>query len=149
MCSKAGQQNLPGRESFSRCAKAVLCLGPGPHEGHDTSVGLRLELVPEADPCSLEVGRELPVRLLFDGKPLAGVLLEAHQEQRGHALSSARTDAEGRARILLTESGRWLVAGVHMLPAEPGAGADWESLWASLTFAVAPPKPSLAGAPDA
>jgi hypothetical protein len=39
----------------------------------------------------------------------------------------------------------WLVKAVHMVPAPAGSGADWESIWASLTFkasridAAAPP----------
>jgi uncharacterized GH25 family protein len=44
---------------------------------------------------------------------------------------SARTDAEGRVRFRLPQGGMWLVKSVHMIP---GAKADWESYWASLTF---------------
>jgi hypothetical protein len=34
----------------------------------------------------------------------------------------------------LSKSGAWLVKAVHMVPARADAGADWESVWASLTF---------------
>ena len=47
---------------------------------------------------------------------------------------TARTDAQGRARLRLDRPGVWLVKAVHMIPAPAGAGADWESFWASLTF---------------
>lgn len=35
--------------------------------------GLKLEIVPLLDPLTLKVGDKLPVRVLLDGKPLAGV----------------------------------------------------------------------------
>ncbi len=67
----------------------------------------------------------------------------------------ARTDAEGRVSLPLTCPGTWLVTAVHMVPAPPGTQADvapavsdaapapttadWESLWASLSFEVLAP----------
>ncbi len=47
---------------------------------------------------------------------------------------SARSDRSGRALFALTAGGVWLVKAVHMVPAPAGSGADWESLWASLTL---------------
>ena len=35
-----------------------------------------------------------------------------------------------------TRAGVWLVKAVHMAPAPAESGAEWESLWASLTFEV-------------
>jgi hypothetical protein len=49
---------------------------------------------------------------------------------------AARTDAQGRVRLPLGGSGVWLVKAVHMIAAPAGSGADWESFWASLTFAL-------------
>jgi hypothetical protein len=49
---------------------------------------------------------------------------------------TARTDGRGRATLKLDRPGFWLVKAVHMIPAPADAGADWESFWASLTFAV-------------
>jgi len=36
----------------------------------------------------------------------------------------------------LPRPGVWLVKVVHMVPAPKDTGADWESLWASLTFEI-------------
>jgi uncharacterized GH25 family protein len=47
---------------------------------------------------------------------------------------SARTDKAGRVSLALPRGGVWLVKAVHMVPAPADSGADWESLWASLTF---------------
>ena len=48
---------------------------------------------------------------------------------------SARTGS-GRVRLRLPSHGRWLIKAVHMVPAGDAAQADWQSLWASLTFEI-------------
>lgn len=132
-----GQSAAPGKEVFSRCAKSLLAVGGGAGAGYDQVLGQRLELVPEANPYSLAGGGELPVRLLYQGKPLAGALVVALQKDRPEARVSARSDAKGRVRLKLDRPGFWLVKAVHMVPAPREVDADWESFWASLTFEVA------------
>lgn len=99
-------------------------------------VGLTLELVPEVDPTHLPAGRELPVRLLYEGKPLAGALVVAMSREAPAVKLRARTDRHGRVSLALPRRGVWLVKAVHMVPAPRGVPADWESLWASLTFEI-------------
>jgi uncharacterized GH25 family protein len=130
---KKGQSQAPGREVYSRCSKALLKVGDGPATGFDRAAGLPLELVPERDPYSLAAGGELPVRLLYLGKPLAGALVEARQPGRPGKIAG-RTDARGRVALRLPAGGFWLVRALHMIAAPAGANADWESFWASLTF---------------
>ncbi len=89
----------------------------------------------EKNPYMLKGGGELPVRLLYEGKPLAGALVMALQRGRPDKVT-ARTDAKGRAVLKLDRPGFWLVKAVQMIPAPADAGADWESFWASLTFAL-------------
>jgi uncharacterized GH25 family protein len=90
--------------------------------------------VPEADPYALAAGGELPVRLLYQDKPLAGALVVAFSKERPEEKVTARSDAEGRVRLRLARPGIWLVKAVHMVEPSQEAGADWESLWASMTF---------------
>jgi uncharacterized GH25 family protein len=90
--------------------------------------------VPEASPAGLRPGADLPVRLLFQGKPLAGALVVAIPRDGPEAKVAARSDARGRVRLRLPRGGDWLVKAVHMVPAPRETGADWESFWASLTF---------------
>jgi uncharacterized GH25 family protein len=96
-------------------------------------LGFTLELIPERSPYALGVGDALPVVLRYEGKPLAGVLVMALHGS-GETLASIRSDAAGRARVPLSRGGAWLVKAVHMVPAPAGTDADWESIWASLTF---------------
>ena len=141
--ARKGQTAAPIKEVFSRYAKTFLNVGGRRGgkggAGYDRVLGLTLELIPEKDPTGLTSGMELPVRLLYRGKPLAGVLVTALPHDKPDTKVTARTDAEGRARVRLNQPGEWLVKAVHMIPAPAGAGADWESFWASLTFETAKP----------
>jgi hypothetical protein len=52
----------------------------------------------------------------------------------------ARTDARGMVTLDTASPGEWLVSAVHMIPSEDRAEADWQSRWASLTFARVGPR---------
>lgn len=139
----AGLAERPGRETYSRCAKALLWSGdPSGTRAAlatiTTPLGLTLELVPEVDPSRVPLGDTLAVRLLFESAPVVGALVDATRLAAPTRSASLRTDAAGRVRIPLTHAGTWMLAAVHMEPAAAGAEppADWESWWASLTFAV-------------
>lgn len=124
----------PATEIYSRCAKSLLSVGGGPGTGFDKVLGLELELVAEKNPYALKPGEDLPLRLLYKGKPLDGALLVAVPKGQPDAKALARSDRHGRAALRLDRPGLWLVKAVHMVPAPAGSGAEWESLWASLTF---------------
>ena len=152
----AGQTEAPGREIYSRHAKSLLQVGSlaeiDGRRGNDGAgntgrqiddvpvdrvLGLTLELVAESMPVVTPPGASWPVRLLLDGKPLAGALVMALRHAEPSRRIEQRSDADGRVRLPLDGAGRWLVKAVHMRPAPADSGADWQSLWASLTFEVA------------
>lgn len=124
------------KEVFSRCAKSLIAAGNAAGPGFDRVLGQRLELVAGKNPYSFSGSGDLPVRLLYEGKPLAGALIVALQRGRPNAKVAVRSDAGGRATLKLDRPGLWLVKAVHMIPAPADAGAEWESFWASLTFAL-------------
>lgn len=137
---KAGQSDKPGREVFSRCAKSIVRVGdaaPGAPSGFDRIIGQRLELVAQADPTAISAPGSLGVTLLFEGKPLAGALVIARCEQDDTLHASGRTGEDGAVTLAIARAGVWMVTAVEMVKAPPEAEADWESLWASLTFATA------------
>lgn len=120
------------KETYSRCTKLLMSVGGG--GGEDRPTGMPLELVAERNPYQLATGETLPVRLLFNGKPIAGVQITAFSKADPGQRQLVRTDAEGRARIALPVVGPWLLNAVHMLAPSPGDKAHWSSLWASMTF---------------
>lgn len=122
------------RELFSRCAKSLVFSGsPGETPG-DRPLGFTLELVAERNPYAIRSDQDLPVRLTYEQRPLAGALVVAMNRSNPAEKLSARTDKDGRARFKLRPGGMWLIKAVHMVPAPAGAHAEWASYWASLTF---------------
>ena len=138
--AKRNESQMPGRELFSRSVKSLLRAGHGSHgDGHDRELGLPLEIVADADPLACSDGR-LPVRLLFGARPLEGALVVAYQKDagardEGREAFRGRTDAQGRV-VVPVSAGQWLVKSVHMQRAEPGADAEWRSVWTALTFEI-------------
>jgi uncharacterized GH25 family protein len=131
--ARRGQSSAGAREVFSRAAKSLVRSGAA-STGGDRALGFRLELVAEKNPYALRTGDELPVRLLYEGRPLSGVLVTAFNKYKPLKKLSARTDGQGRVRFPVDAPGPWLIKAVHMMPAAAGADAEWESIWASLTF---------------
>jgi hypothetical protein len=124
------------RDLFSRCAKTLVFSGVPSRAQGDRQLGLTLELVAERNPYALRPGEELPVRLTYRNRPLAGTLVVAMNGRNPAEKLAARTDSTGRVRFRLHPGGMWLVKAVHTVPAPAGSNADWRSYWASLTFAM-------------
>src|SRR5262249_50803042 len=130
------QTNAPAREAFSRCAKSLIVSGATTEQQKDRAVGFTFELVAERNPYLMHTNDEMPVRLLYKSQPLAGALVVAMNRLNPQAKIKARTDATGRARLRLAQSGMWLIKAVHMVPAPAGLAADSASYCASGTFAL-------------
>ena len=128
-----GQTSRPGREIYSRSAKAILTNGPGQSDVWARPFGFRFEIVPVSDPVDGADGTPLEVRLLFEGDAAEGVLVTAFPEENPARNVTARSDENGRA-VLPIGPGIWLLKAVHMGEAPSGTGADWESIWATLSF---------------
>ena len=133
---RRGEKAKPGRERFYRYAKALLA-GSANAATVTQPLGFDYEIVPGNDPTAL--AGPLRGRILYQGKPLAGALVEALWRDDPSIRLSARSDAQGAFDFALPRPGVWLVKSVHMVRAGFFASADWDSLWASLTFEA--PKP--------
>lgn len=130
------ERGKPGKEVYSRCAKSLVAGNGSGQAGFDRILGLTLELVADSNPLKTRPGGKMPFRILYEGKPLEGALVKAIALEDPDNALSARSDAQGRVTFVLARKGVWLVKAVHMAPAPPETGADWESLWASLTFEI-------------
>jgi uncharacterized GH25 family protein len=129
--AKRGQRDKPGRERFYRYAKALLT-GQQPSAAVTQPLGLAYEIVPDDDPTA----RLAPFggRVLYGGKPLAEALVVAMLRSDPSVRLTVRSDAQGAFSFVLPRAGVWLIKSVHMVKASFFSDADWESLWASLTF---------------
>lgn len=136
---EAGVSDQPGKESYARCAKALLWVGDDEPSGDglphlNKPVGLTLELLPETNPYQLKAPAPMSVQLLYEGQPVAGVMVMALNKSAPDEVQRIQSGPDGRAEFNLHRSGLWLVKAVHMVPAEAQAKEDWRSHWASLTF---------------
>jgi hypothetical protein len=147
----------PGREAYQRCAKALVLATSGPRLPSalaDTTfrrvLGSPLELVPEQNPYRLRPGAALTVRVLRQGQPVPGALVQVWQVSAPDSKPTAApavthfatySNAQGRVLLRLSGAGPYLLATVRMENAPPAlalpgttARPDWLSTWASLTF---------------
>lgn len=133
-----GQLGDSARERYSKHVKTMLQVGRQRSEGYATVLGYPAELVPLENPYALKPGGRLTVRALVDGSPVSNqfVLAGGRTATGGRiATKSARTDADGQARIAITTRGQWYVKFIHMMPVRDDS-ANYESKWATLTFEV-------------
>lgn len=135
-----GQEDRPGREIYCRRAKAILQVGtlhPDSAAIATRAIGLNLEIVPEVHPGLLKQGQALPVRVLFDGAILAGAQVRLSDlTADGRPVDQQVTDHEGRTRFAIPRQGRWLLSVVWTTPIPDGIVADFETRFASLSFAA-------------
>lgn len=126
--AKRGDSKKPSGEIYSRCAKSFVIAGDGP-TSFDKPLGFRYEIVP-----SKMTADAIDVRVLYESKPLAGALVVAMHRDDPTLRIKVRSDAAGRASFKLPKRGVWMIKSVQMIAAPKTSNADWESLWASLTF---------------
>lgn len=121
-------------EAYVRSAKALVQVGPVRPDDSDRPLGLAFELVALANPYA--GGDVLPVRLSWQGEPVAGAPISIFRMSDEVERHLVRTDADGRAEIPIADGGEFLLNAVHLEPVD-GEEHVWESTWASLTFGLA------------
>ncbi len=82
--------------------------------------GEPLEIFPIKNPTQLKKGDVLPLKILYQGSPLAGVEVHATYEgfsDKAHAFAyTTVTDKSGEAKVKLTKKGNWLINVLHTIP---------------------------------
>jgi uncharacterized GH25 family protein len=138
-----GDSMAPGREIYSRCAKALVRVEhargasrarPKRDLQPRLATQLDLEILPLTDPRSVPSGGPFQFELRWHGRPLRAALLRAYAQHGEAAPMQSRSDNKGRVTLNLPKAGVWLINTVHMRPAPKRSGADWESTWSSLTL---------------
>jgi uncharacterized GH25 family protein len=136
--NRTGTADTAGREFYSRRAKVLIRVGAssGRADPRTTkAIGLTLEIVPERDPYALGKSRNLPVRVIYEGKALPGAtvkLTNLNADEKPVAI--VKTDSSGRAALRIPESGAWLLNVVWTKPIKGRPGADFDTIFSSLTF---------------
>lgn len=134
------QQKVIGKENYIRHCKLLVQAGDSFEEDASAlKLGYELEIMPQQNPYKLMPGDRLDLRVLYRNEPAAGLLLIAFSKAIPEQQQRVRTNDQGEASITLDQPGPWLVKTVKIIRIENNK-ADWQSHWASLTFAVNKPQ---------
>jgi uncharacterized GH25 family protein len=125
-----------GSEIYSRHAKAILQIGTVVSPGWVTRpLGLPLEILPEINPYAEPKPTALPVRVLYEGRPLTGALVKLTElEHDAEPFETHRTDSMGRAIFALPGKGTWLLNVIWTKPLPKSFETDFETVFSSLSF---------------
>jgi uncharacterized GH25 family protein len=109
---------------------------PGADQPHVTRpIGLTLEIVPERNPYAPRASDALPVRVIYEGRPLPGALVKlTNLGADEKPVAQVRTDGAGRATFSVPRRGEWLLNVVWTKPIQGDAPGDFDTTFSSLTF---------------
>ena len=127
------------KERYHKHVKALLQVGDSLGRAYATVFGYPAEIIPLDNPYSLRSGTTLRIRALVNGKPVANqYILYGGRSASGASIAerSTRSAADGTARIPLSAPGEWYVKFISMTRAAATDSVDYESKWATLTFAI-------------
>ena len=129
--------------------KSIVVVDGGENlEAISHPIGQELEIVPLANPNSAKVGKLFPVRVLFQGKPLADEIVtatadtialmdeEATHDHREPQIFSGKTDKEGKVNIIPLVEGFWKVKVKHKTPFANQKQCHENSLSATLAMQI-------------
>jgi uncharacterized GH25 family protein len=131
-----GRSKVPGAMSSTHTFKYSLAFY---HEGAKVPAldTLKLVIVPQTDPLLVGPGNPLPVKVLLNGKPAAGLKLIGDYRSAPDVVS-AETDSQGLARIIVRNEGLNVIATQATVPVANDADVTEEGLFTSLTFVGKP-----------
>lgn len=130
--------DVDGSENYSRRAKVIVQVGPsapGSRSQVTKPFGMPLEIVPETSPYAVPRPTTLPVRVLYEGRALAGALVKlTNLEHDATPLETHLTDNAGRAIFAMPKSGAWLLNVIWTKPLPSSSETDFETVFSSLSF---------------
>jgi len=133
---KIRREGSVAKENFIRHAKALVQAGDGfDNDSSMQAFDYTLEIIPLENPYQKQPGEALNVRILYNGHAAENILLQAFTKASPEHKQRVRSNAQGIASIKLDKTGEWLLKAVKIVRIK-GNKADWQSHWASLTFAL-------------
>jgi uncharacterized GH25 family protein len=135
---RSRRTDADGSETYSRRAKALVHVGPA--DAADMRevtepLGLTLEIVPEVNPYTEPRPATLPVKVLFEGRPLPGATVKLTQLEHDEApFETHLTDPAGRAVFGMPTRGSWLLNVVWTQVSPQSSATDFETVFSSLSF---------------
>jgi nickel transport protein len=97
-------------------------------------VGQRFEVVPGKDPMSARVGDKLPIKVIFDGKPVEGATITTGGGHGQDMKDPLKTDKEGMASVAIQKSGVQMVKASYSVPIKDDPDSDVLHVASTITF---------------
>jgi hypothetical protein len=136
--ARGGKTGSPGRERYSRRAKALIQVGRQTGSGQSLAtrpIGLKLEIVPDRNPYALDSTRMLPVHVLYNGRRLPNATIKlTNLRSDERPVATAVTNRLGQARFRVPASGEWLLNVVWGEPVANDPRVEFDTTFSSLTF---------------
>tara|TARA_R110001592_G_C13101294_1_gene744215 strand:- start:646 stop:1470 length:825 start_codon:yes stop_codon:yes gene_type:complete len=140
---KAGEDSKNVTKKYSNHVKAIYQVGDKLSEDYKTVLGYPIELVPMTNPYFLNVGDQLSMKLLINGKPMPNIMVYAsYNDKHGYAKDGSpldafkvRTNSNGVVNIKITDAGHWYFRTVYLIKNSKN-DSDYVSNTASLTFEI-------------
>ncbi|MCH7657635.1 MAG: DUF4198 domain-containing protein [Bacteroidetes bacterium] len=130
------QTDKPVNEKYAKHVKAIFQVGELRTNNYLHELGYPLEFIPLRNPYELKPGDFLDVKLLSEGKPLAGKYVYVHSsvnEETGE--QQLITNNEGIIRVEINCAGEWYLRTIHMTKTTE-ENTDYLSHWSTLTFGI-------------
>jgi uncharacterized GH25 family protein len=136
--------------AYEIIAKTLIVAGKN-DRNLSTPTGQPIEVILLEDPSNLKIGDALPIKVLFEGKPLAGISLNAkyagydketsddghgHGPGEKHYPAETKTDDQGEATITPETSGHWIIILSHRTPYPDTETCDEYMYNAAFTFEI-------------
>ena len=129
-------------ERATRMAKGIVNIGGVFDDFITKPIGHKLEIVPLVNPGTIKAGEELPLQVLYEGKPVSngqikGALGSNKYFEKGNRDFFAKTDKDGKAVMVPIKGGEWILS-VDVRNEYPDKSVcDEDATDASLTFFIA------------
>ena len=124
-------------EKYSKHVKALLQVSNETSDEYMSELGYPIEFIPLQNPYELDSGDNIEFQLIYKGEPLANTVVHfgyKSDSEKETKINASITDENGEFSFELQQPGQWFVATIHMEESTE-EGLDYESNWATLTFA--------------
>lgn len=132
------------RERYTKHAKGIFQVGKPLTDDYKHKLEYKAEIFVEQNPGEVNVGDDMSIQVLFEGKPLENQLVFVSYATREVPANASipemsaytlRTDENGRASFKITRKDKWYIQMIHMQKIVD-EDADYESNWSTITFEI-------------
>jgi nickel transport protein len=97
-------------------------------------LGQGFEVIPQKDPTAVRAGDKLPIKVVFDGKPVEGAVVGVGGGHESDKKDPLKTDKDGIASIAIEKPGPQLIKATYTVPIKDDLDADALHMASTMTF---------------